>query len=80
MVQISEERGAFPLILVWSSNLQACWEQVLPFSSDLGFRRFFGMFLVIFWFMVDSFIPNVSNRCSIIREFPSECLLFTLGP
>jgi hypothetical protein len=23
------------------------------------------MFLVIFWFMIDSFIPNVSNRCSI---------------
>lgn len=33
--------------LFWSSNFhfKVCWEQVSPFSSGLGFRRFFGMFL-----------------------------------
>ncbi|KAK1548822.1 hypothetical protein Q3G72_021604 [Acer saccharum] len=41
---------------------------VLPFSSGLGFRRFFGMFLVVFMFMIDSFIPNISNRYSILRR------------
>ncbi|KAK4412076.1 hypothetical protein Salat_2972900 [Sesamum alatum] len=62
-LRIPSERGAFPVI--WLSNFQACWELVSPFSSGLGFRRFFGMFLVVFWFMIDSFI---SNRCSILRR------------
>lgn len=26
------------------------------------------MFLVVFWFMIDSFIPNISNRSSILRR------------